>query len=63
VSLSGPESELPVFPPQTYERPCPWDQPKKLADWITARVLELSYTSYDMAAFARDHGDTGAPFR
>ncbi|WP_405936781.1 N-6 DNA methylase [Streptomyces sp. NBC_00726] len=33
------------------------------ADWITPRVLELSYTSRDMAPFARSHGDGGAPFR
>ncbi|WP_030826961.1 Eco57I restriction-modification methylase domain-containing protein [Streptomyces hygroscopicus] len=31
--------------------------------WITSRSLELSYTSRDMAAFARHHGDEGAPFR
>ncbi|MFE1961396.1 Eco57I restriction-modification methylase domain-containing protein [Streptomyces sp. NPDC059479] len=34
-----------------------------LVDWLTLRVLELSYTSRDMAAFARDHGDMGGPFR
>ena len=31
--------------------------------WIRARVLELSYTAWDMEAFARDLGDGGAPFR
>jgi hypothetical protein len=34
-----------------------------LIDWVTPRVLELSYTSNDMAAFAKSHGDEGAPFR
>ncbi|GAA3357397.1 N-6 DNA methylase [Streptomyces antimycoticus] len=34
-----------------------------LVDWLTLRVLELSYTSRDMAAFAEDHGGEGAPFR
>lgn len=31
--------------------------------FITPRVLELTYTAYDMAGFARDLGDTGSPFR
>ncbi|NEA89888.1 N-6 DNA methylase [Streptomyces sp. SID7958] len=30
---------------------------------ITPRLLELIYTAHDMAPFARDLGDTGAPFR
>ncbi|MEE3922089.1 hypothetical protein V2I01_38800 [Micromonospora sp. BRA006-A] len=32
-------------------------------DFITRRVLELSYTSFAMAAFAADLGDAGSPFR
>lgn len=31
--------------------------------WIASRSLELSYTSHDMAPFARHHADEGAPFR
>ncbi|MFG3170381.1 Eco57I restriction-modification methylase domain-containing protein [Streptomyces sp. NPDC048200] len=31
--------------------------------FVTARLLELTYTSHDMAAFARDLNDTGTPFR
>ncbi|MEV0093683.1 DNA methyltransferase [Streptomyces sp. NPDC050738] len=30
---------------------------------ITPRILELTYTAHDMTSFARDLGDTGAPFR
>ena len=33
------------------------------ADWIRQRVLELSFTAWDMEAFARDLGDDGPPFR
>ncbi|MFD3355232.1 Eco57I restriction-modification methylase domain-containing protein [Streptomyces fradiae] len=33
------------------------------AAFIDPRVLELVYTARDMAPFARDLGDTGAPFR
>ncbi|MFG2591170.1 Eco57I restriction-modification methylase domain-containing protein [Streptomyces sp. NPDC048438] len=31
--------------------------------WMSARLLELTYTAHDMAGFASDLGDTGAPFR
>lgn len=54
--------QLPVLPPKAYETDCPWDAGRWLSDWITCRVLELSYTAYDMHAFAEDHGDDGAPF-
>jgi hypothetical protein len=33
------------------------------AQSLTPRILELTYTAHDMAPFARDLGDTGAPFR
>ncbi|QBR08986.1 SAM-dependent DNA methyltransferase [Streptomyces sp. S501] len=33
------------------------------APFIFSRLLELAYTSYDMTPFARDVGETGAPFR
>ena len=55
--------QLPVFPPETYDRSASWDRSVTLAAWITARVLELSYTAWDMEAFARDVSDNGPPFR
>lgn len=54
--------QLPVLPPEEYERACPWEPATTLREWVQCRVLELSYTSYDMAAFARQHGETGPPF-
>ncbi|MGQ5603569.1 Eco57I restriction-modification methylase domain-containing protein [Streptomyces sp. EKS3.2] len=30
--------------------------------FLTARILELTYTAHDMAPFANDMGDTGSPF-
>ncbi|MFD6967796.1 Eco57I restriction-modification methylase domain-containing protein [Streptomyces sp. NPDC059949] len=38
------------------------DQLAPHSELITARILELTYTATDMTAFARDLGDTGAPF-
>ncbi len=46
--------QLPVLPPGELE---------SHADFINPRVLELTYTAYDMEPFARDLGDSGAPFR
>ncbi|MFI7517525.1 Eco57I restriction-modification methylase domain-containing protein [Micromonospora echinofusca] len=54
--------QLPVLPPVAYERDMPWLLGTGLAEWITARVLELSYTAYDLEGFARDLGDDGPPF-
>src|SRR5690606_12672158 len=39
------------------------DQLATHAATIVPRLLELIYTAHDMAPFARDLGDTGAPFR
>ncbi|HEX5541577.1 MAG TPA: hypothetical protein VFX60_08435 [Micromonospora sp.] len=33
-----------------------------MATWITARVLELTYTAHDLAPYARDLDDHGPPF-
>ena len=63
--------QLPIPPPTTYAQPCTWaDAPKSqlqtqptLRDWILPRVLELTYTAWDMEAFATDCGWNGPPFR
>ena len=56
-------SQLPVLPPGTYNAPAPWDPGVTLAAWVTPRVLELTYTAWDLAGFARDVGWDGPPFR
>jgi hypothetical protein len=56
--------QLPVLPPDRYEEAPAWDADcGSLNAWVTARVLELSYTAYDLAAYARDLGDHGPSFR
>ena len=60
-------AQLPVLPPSTYSLPCPWLYPAPagsvtLAEWLLPRVLELVYTSHDLAPFARDCGYDGPPF-
>jgi hypothetical protein len=54
---------LPVLSPEAFEAACPWSPAETLADWIRPRVLELTYTAWDLEAFARDLGYHGPPFR
>lgn len=55
--------QFPVLSPRTYERPTPWSRTETLAEWLEPRVLELTYTAWDLAGFAEDLGYAGPPFR
>ena len=55
--------QLPVIPPAAYHVPAPWLGQAAPADWIRARVIELSFTAWDMEGFAIDLSDDGPPFR
>lgn len=69
--------QLPVLPPSAYAQPCPWTSapdtplaarrsplaPDTLAAYLLPRVLELTYTAWDLAPFARDCGYDGPPFK
>ena len=46
--------QFPILPPEAYN--------EEALDYIVPRVLELIYTSHDLAPFARDLGYEGAPF-
>jgi hypothetical protein len=52
------------FPRRQEFDDCPsWDRSVALRAWIASRVLELSYTAWDLEAFAHDAGYDGPPFR
>lgn len=55
--------QLPAINFEHYKKPCPWSAGETLAEWILQRVLELTYTAWDLEAFARDCGFDGSPFR
>ena len=60
--------QLPVLPPSIFAQPLPFpwrDAPSAatIADFVRPRVLELTYTAWDLAPFARDLGYDGPPFR
>lgn len=55
--------QFPLLPPAIYTQPTPWFREKALADWMLLRVLELTFTSWDLEPFASDCGYNGPPFR
>lgn len=55
--------QLPVLPPATYTQPAPWVKEQALSAWLLPRVLELTYTAWDLGPFAKDCGYEGPPFR
>jgi hypothetical protein len=54
--------QLPLLPPAKFQASYAWAG-GKLETWIRARVLELSYTAWDLQWFARDLDWSGPPFR
>jgi hypothetical protein len=58
--------QLPVLEPLHYEQKCKWcytSREMTLGTWLLPRVLELTYTAWDLQPFARDCGYDGPPFR
>ncbi len=49
--------------PDVFERPTPWRQSMKLAQWVRPYLLELAYTSWRVKPYAEDLGDENPPFR
>jgi hypothetical protein len=55
-------NQLPLFAPEVYEHGLAWSPRESLGEWLTLRVLELTYTAWDMQPFARDLCYDGPPF-
>lgn len=54
--------QLPILHSQTLDKPAPWQPDLSLAEWLTPRILELTYTAEDLRPFAEDMGYDGPPF-
>ena len=54
--------QFPVLTPSEYDRKAAWQPTATLRDWIADRVLELTYTAWDLQPFAQDIGYDGPPF-
>ena len=55
--------QLPVLPPATYAGVCGVGSRDGAARLVLPRVLELTYTAWDLESFATDVGYDGPPFR
>jgi hypothetical protein len=54
--------QMPLPAPTFYSADTPWQPESTVAEWLLPRVLELTYTSWDLEPFAKDCGYTGPPF-
>ena len=54
--------QLPTLRPRFYANEAPWAPSMKVLDWLLPRVLELTYTAWNVKAFAEDCDDDGPPF-
>jgi hypothetical protein len=54
--------QIPLPQDSTWQDPQVWTH-NSFGKWIIQRVLELTYTAWDMEPFARDLGDDGPPFQ
>jgi hypothetical protein len=55
--------QLPILQPEIYGRQASWTLRLRTADWLLSRIVELTYTSWDLQPFAKDCGQDGPPFR
>jgi hypothetical protein len=55
--------QLPVHAPAVFKRTCDWCPEVTIGSWCSRRVLELTYTAWDLLHFAKDIGYEGPPLR
>lgn len=55
--------QLPIPAPGVFDSDRSWQQEQSIRDWLVPRVLELTYTAWDLEPFANDVGYLGPPFR
>jgi hypothetical protein len=61
--------QLPLLSPNTYIQQCKWSvdydfktETQTLESWLLLRILELTYTAWDLEPFAKDCAYSGPPF-
>jgi len=55
--------QIPTLTPDTYAKPCLWDQSTPLETWISERVLKLTCTAEDMLPLAEACDFTAGSFQ
>ena len=48
--------------PPAFEAECSWSQDSSVSGWLLPRIIELTYTAWDIEPFASDCGYSGPPF-
>ena len=54
--------QLPALRPEAYGTLAQWEPSIRIRDWLLPRVLELTYTAWNLKPFAEDCDDDGPPF-
>jgi hypothetical protein len=54
--------QLPGIQPTSYRALALWSAGDTILEWMLPRILELTYTAWDLQPFARDCGDDGPPY-
>ena len=55
--------QLPALHPDVYDSQVDWTKPNTVGTWMLRRIVELTYTAWDIQPFALDCGWSGPPFR
>jgi hypothetical protein len=55
--------QFPVLAPGHLRAKASWDRSRTVCEWALGRVLELTFTAWDLGGFASDVGYIGPPFR
>ena len=56
-------NQIPVLPPEVFDRSVPWSSRESVREWLLPRILELIFTAWDLEPFAAECGWDGPPFR
>lgn len=54
--------QLAVLPPSTFDAPPDWASSETVGEWFRPRILELTYTAWDLDGYGRGIGYDGPPF-
>jgi hypothetical protein len=55
--------QLPILAPLEFKADVPWARGVTVRDWLLPRVLELTFTAWDLERFGDDVGHAGPPYR
>ena len=55
--------QIPVLPPEVFDRSAPWSTRESVREWLLPRILELIFTAWGLVPFAADCGWEDPPFR